>query len=118
MTTLARHLLAGEAHDRLPFRPDCPVCAGAHGLADVDPRTVAGTGASALRPVAGTLSALLIAGAVAPAPAAAFRGHEVVNGDEGLSTTTNEEDDPGTAEEGSDAEAPTVTTPDSPDEAT
>ena len=25
MTTLARHLVAGDAHDRLPFRPDCPI---------------------------------------------------------------------------------------------
>ena len=123
MTTLARHLVAGDAHDRLPFRPDCPICVGTHGLAGIDPRTLTGTdagvAASALRPVAGALSALLVAGALAPAPASAWRGTDTVNGDEGLSTpTTNEEDEGSTAEEGSDAEAPAVTTPDTPDEAT
>ena len=122
MTTLARHLVAGDAHDRLPFRPDCPICVGTHGLAGIDPRTLTGTdagvAASTLRPVAGALSALLVAGALAPAPASAWRGTDTVNGDEGLSTTTNEEDEGSTAEEGSDAEAPAVTTPDTPDEAT
>ena len=64
----------------------------------------------------GALSALLIAGAIAPAPASAWRGTDSVNGDDGLATT-NEEDGGPTAGEGSDAEAPPVTAPDTPDEA-